>query len=129
MKNVNQSPSVWNASKNKKAKAKKKKKVTKKEFDKSKLTFFSISSGTGDMSFLCSNKMLKSRRKSAKELHRLAKKYYNTAKNNLANVGKNNKSTKRIKQLENKLVVAKMLKAQTKDFYRLAKADYKKFKK
>ncbi len=127
MNKKSQSPAVWNAIKKKKVKAKKK--SAKRKFDKGKLTFFSITSGAGDLDFLFSNKMLKARKKSAKELHGQAKKYFRKVKKNLANVGKKNKSTKSIKQLEKKLVVAKMLKAQSKDFYRLAKADYKKFKK
>ncbi len=112
-------PIVWNSPKIKEA--------YNKKYKKGKLTFVKISNPEGDLDIILSTKMLKYRKLAAKKLYKSAKKNYKSCREALAGIGTQNVNSKRIQQLEKDLVAAKFLKVQAKDYYRLAKADYKKY--
>ena len=112
-------PIVWNSMKIKEA--------FNKKFKKGKLTFFRISNPEGDLDIILSTKMLKYRKKAAQKLYKSAKDNYKACRKALASIGTQKTNAKQIQQLEKDLVTAKLLKVQAKDYYRLAKADYKVF--
>lgn len=109
-------PIVWNSPKIKDA--------YNKKYKKGKLTFFKISNPEGDLDFLLSRKMLKYRKQEAKALFKASKKQYKYCRNSLASIGSTKLTSKEIRGMEKDLVTAKMLKIQTKEYYKLAKADY-----
>lgn len=126
----NKEPFVWKAKniqqqepffwKSKKVKSKKKKRA--------KLTFFKIGYANGQLDFLLTKKMLKHRRKAAKNLFKSAQKNYDKCRKELAQVGRKKISWSKIEKLERDLVYAKFVQAQVKEYYRLAKNDFKKHK-
>ncbi len=99
-----------------------------KKYTKGKLTFFKISNPEGDLDFLFSEKMLKHRKITAKQLYKLAKKHYKSCRKDLASVGSTKINNKEIQKLETQLVTAKIIKMQAKDYYKLTKSDYSTFK-